>query len=150
MRSTVLALLVVTACGGGTSAPSAPPATTLVVSGSYQVRSATLNNGCGIPLFLTWEGPAIVRQRGDLIEVEAGVLPLMQGTVGLNGNFSVASATFDTEADPKQTRLAGTFTRDGLDATFQYRRTAAGSGELCISSARWDGDKQGEPNSIPG
>jgi hypothetical protein len=132
--------LVVSACSTNTG-----PGAVLSVGGTYQTAVTLLESTC--------QGQAVEQHPTVVIHAPGATALVLShagsdyaGTMTSGGAFSTPPVTQVFDGISYEIRIAGTFTRTGIDARVDV---LAGRQPPCNFAARWTGPKSGEPNVIP-
>ncbi len=147
---TLLVLLVLPACGGGTSSGGGTPAPTnvLSVAGTYQITPSILSNPCGQVEVLP--GPATVAQTPGASDFRLTHFSLTHsGQVQAGGAFATQPVVLAFGNGSTDTvSITGRFTTSGLEATVNVDTAHTGAAP-CRYVVGWAATKQGAPNVIP-
>jgi hypothetical protein len=155
MRSNrILAVMVssvLASCGGGApsspSTPSTPAPPVLSVGGDYATAVALGENTCG-PQVAVSALPTHVEHTPGATQIRLTHGLTYAGTVAADGAFSTDSQTVTDALGAQTVRVAGRFSRTGLDAVASVA-VQPPSASACRYAVQWTGTKQGAPNVIP-
>lgn len=138
--SRLLVALSITACSANLG-----PAALISVGGSYQTTVTLLEATCAGQT-VEQHPTAVTHTPGAKTLVVSHAGSDYPGTVTSSGAFSTPPVTQTFTGISYAIRIAGTFTRTGMDARVDV---AAARQPPCSFAARWVGPKSGEPNVIP-
>lgn len=151
---TVVIVLMLAACGGGSATPVSPTPvapTVLSVGGTYGVTKAYVNTACGTDLASLAATITVDHSPGSLTFVIREGFGSYQGTVSNDGRFEASQVVTDHVPPLRITLREGRFTANGLEARNVWEMFANGQDRpaTCTGELSYSGRRTGGTNTFP-